>query len=64
LPAFSFEKISSAPRIEPAPAPVVKRRGRLARLVDRLAAMRLQAYEVRNRRLGARRRPKPDAPTP
>jgi len=44
VPAFSFEKIPAPPRIEPAaPAVDAKRRGRFARLVDRLAELRMRS---------------------
>ena len=47
VPAFSFEKIPAPPRIEPiASADDAKRRGRFARLVDRLAGLRMRS-EVR-----------------
>jgi hypothetical protein len=52
MPVFSFEKIPAPPRIEGAAQPSAgpKRRSRLARLVDRLTEMRLQAYDVNRRR--------------
>jgi len=44
VPAFSFEKIPAPPRIEAvAPRPEVQRRGRFARLVDRLAELRMRS---------------------
>ena len=44
VPAFSFEKIPAPPRIEGiASAVEAKRRGRFARLVDRLAELRMRS---------------------
>ena len=57
MPAFMFEKISPPPRAEAAPPPLApKRRGRFARLVDRLAEIRLQSYDVRTGRLAKKRK--------
>ena len=48
MPAFTFEKIPAPPRIEAGePAPSLKPRGKLARLVDRLADVRSRSSEKR-----------------
>lgn len=49
MPAFIFEKIPAPPRTDPVPRPAVaaKRRGRFARLIDRLTELRLQSYSRR-----------------
>ncbi len=57
VPAFSFEKIPAPPRTEPvAPAGAPKRRGRFARLVDRLAELRTQSEAQRAVRAKPRKR--------
>ena len=56
VPAFSFEKIPAPPRTEPiAPAVDAKRRGRLARLVDRLAELRMRSEARRATRAKPRK---------
>jgi hypothetical protein len=63
VPAFSFEKISAPRRIDTAPqAQTSKQRGRFARLVDRLAEMRLRSYDVRGRRLSGTAKPRKAKP--
>jgi len=58
VPAFSFEKISAPPRVDTAdPTQSPKQRGRFARLVDRLAEMRLRSYDVRGRRFTGTAKP-------
>ena len=57
VPAFSFEKIPAPPRTEPiAPAVDAKRRGRFARLVDRLAELRMRSEAQRAVRAKPRKR--------
>jgi hypothetical protein len=56
VPAFSFEKIPAPPRIDAiAPAVDAKRRGRFARLVDRLAELRLRSEARRATRAKPRK---------
>jgi hypothetical protein len=63
VPAFSFEKISAPPQIDTAPqAQLSKQRGRFARLVDRLAEIRLRSYDVRGRRFTGTTKPRKNKP--
>jgi hypothetical protein len=56
VPAFSFEKIPAPPRIDTtSPAVDARRRGRFARLVDRLAELRMRSEARRAMRAKPRK---------